>query len=276
MLAFTSSSMDLKHLKQPVSNQTHVLTTIATHLLSKKRDTNVVFFPLSIHVALSVLAASSKGQTLDQILAFLKTNTTINLNSFYLQLVSLIFFPNARPKRGPRLPFSSGGPRLSFANRFWVDKTLSLKPSFKHVMDTVYKSECKQVEKTKGLIKEVITANEVSNVTWLIFANAVYFKGLWRDKFSPLMTNEYDFYLLDGNKVQVLFMTHHALKSVGVYHDFKVLCLPYLRGDNEQRYSMYFFLPNAKDGLQSLVQKIGSMRDFIDHHIPHKFVISEP
>ncbi|KAF5806506.1 putative Serpin family protein [Helianthus annuus] len=260
MLAFTSSSMDLKHLKQPVSNQTHVSTTIATHLLSKKRDTNVVFFPLSIHVALSVLAASSKGQTLDQILAFLKTNTTINLNSFYLQLVSLIFFPNARPKRGPRLPFSSGGPRLSFANRFWVDKTLSLKPSFKNASKSVIATRSILISifilfKTKGLIKEIITVDEVSNVTWLIFANADYFKGLWMDKFSPFMTNEYDFHLLDGNKVQVPFMTHHALKSMGVYDDFKVLCLPYLRGDNEQRYSMYFFLPNAKDGLQSLVQK---------------------
>ncbi|KAJ0750736.1 putative Serpin family protein [Helianthus annuus] len=263
MLAFTSSSMDLK---QPVSNQTHVSTTLATHLLSKKQDTNVVFSPLSIHVALSVLSASSKGQILDQILAFLKTNTTNNLNSLYLQLVSLIFFPNARPRRGPRLPFSSGGPRLSFANRFWVDKTLCLKPSFKHVVHTVYKSECKQVdyrirnkaievanemnswtkEKTKGLIKQVITADEVSNVTWLIFANAVYFKGLWRDKFSPLMTKEYDFHLLDGNKVQVPFMTHHALNPVGVYDDFKVLCLPYLRGAMNKGTLCTFSFPMQK------------------------------
>ncbi|KAM0019256.1 putative Serpin family protein [Helianthus debilis subsp. tardiflorus] len=269
MLAFTSSSMDLK---QPVSNQTHVSTTLATHLLSKKQDTNVVFSPLSIHVALSVLSASSKGQILDQILAFLKTNTTNNLNSLYLQLVSLIFFPNARPRRGPRLPFSSGGPRLSFANRFWVDKTLCLKPSFKHVVDTVYKSECKQVdyrirnkaievanemnswtkEKTKGLIKQVITADE------------------------SIDDKEYDFHLLDGNKVQVPFMTHHALNPVGVYDDFKVLCLPYLRGAMNKGTLCTFFLPNAKDGLQSLVHKIGSMPDFIDHHIPCKSVISDP
>ncbi|XP_022036674.1 serpin-ZX [Helianthus annuus] len=64
-------------------------------------------------------------------------------------------------------------------------------------------------------------------------------------------------------------MTNFALKSVGVYDDFKVLRLPYLQGRNQQEFSMYFFLPNAKDGLQSLVQKIGSMPDFIDRHIPH-------
>ncbi|KAF5806509.1 putative Serpin family protein [Helianthus annuus] len=271
--------MDRKHLKQSVSNQTDVSTTLATHLLSKKHDKNVVFSPLSIHVALSVLAAGSKGQTLDQLLAFLKTNTTDNLNSLYSQLVPSIF-PEARPRGGP-------GPRVSFANGFWVDKTLSLKPTFKQVVDTVYKSECNQVdfhnkaaevadelnswaeEKTNGLIKQVITADEISNVTWLVFANAIYFKGLWRDKFKPKNTKEYDFHLLNGNKVQVPFMTNFALKSVGVYDDFKVLRLPYLQGRNQQEFSMYFFLPNAKDGLQSLVQKIGSMPDFIDRHIPH-------
>ncbi|KAJ0750737.1 putative Serpin family protein [Helianthus annuus] len=273
--------MDRKHLKQSVSNQTDVSTTLAAHLLSKKHNTNVVFSPLSIHVALSVLAAGSKGQTLDQLLAFLKTNTTDNLNSLYSHLMPLIF-ADARPR---------GGPRVSFANGFWVDKYLSLKPCFKQVVDNVYETECNQVdlqnkaevanelnawaeEKTNGLIKQVITAEEVSNITWLIYANAIYFKGLWRDKFKPSMTKEYDFHLLNGNKVQVPFMTNFGLKSVGVYDDFKVLRLPYLQGDNEQRYSMYFFLPNAKDGLQSLVQKIGSTPDFIDRHIPHDSVIT--
>ncbi|MFS7938859.1 putative Serpin family protein [Helianthus anomalus] len=268
-------------LKQSVSTQTHVSTALATHLLSNKHDKNVVFSPLSIHVALSVLATGSKGQTLDQLLAFLKTNTTDNLNSLYSQLMPLIF-TDARPR---------GGPRVSFANGFWVDKYLSLKPSFKQVVDNVYETECNQVdfqnkadvanelnawaeEKTNGLIKQVITAEEVSSITWLIYANAIYFKGIWRDKFEPKNTKEYDFHLLNGNKVQVPFMTNFAKKSVGVYDDFKVLRLPYLQGRNQQEFSMYFFLPNAKDGLQSLVQKIGSTPDFIARHIPRDYVIT--
>ncbi|KAK9064605.1 hypothetical protein SSX86_015987 [Deinandra increscens subsp. villosa] len=35
---------------------------------------------------------------------------------------------------------------------------------------------------------------------------------------------------------------------------------------------MYFFLPDAKDGLQSLVKKIGSTSDFFDRHIPRQKV----
>ncbi|PWA62386.1 hypothetical protein CTI12_AA363160 [Artemisia annua] len=35
----------------------------------------------------------------------------------------------------------SGGPCLSFANRVWVEQTMTLKPSFKQVLDTVYKTK---------------------------------------------------------------------------------------------------------------------------------------
>ncbi|KAM0013402.1 putative Serpin family protein [Helianthus debilis subsp. tardiflorus] len=112
-----------------IRNQTHVSTALATHLLSNKHDSNVVFSPLSIQVALSVLSAGCKGETLDQLLALLKADTTDDLSSLYLQLAC-----------------PSGGPKLSSVNAVWVPKTLSLKPSFKQAMDTVYRAACKQVD----------------------------------------------------------------------------------------------------------------------------------
>ncbi|KAJ0829278.1 putative Serpin family protein [Helianthus annuus] len=126
--------------KQSIRNQTRVSTTLPTHLLSKEPNSNVVFSPLSIHAVLSLLAAGSKGQTLDQLLAFLKTNTTHDLNSLYSRLVSSILV-DASP---------NGGPRLHFANGFWVDKTFTLNPSFKQLVDIVYnKAACKQVDFAK-------------------------------------------------------------------------------------------------------------------------------
>ncbi|KAM0024160.1 putative Serpin family protein [Helianthus debilis subsp. tardiflorus] len=265
--------------KQSIRDQTHVSTTLAAHLLSKKHDSNVVFSPLSIHAVLSLLAQGTTGRTRDQLLAFLKTNTTHNLNSLYSQYVSSIFGDSCSSD-GPRLSSifgdssSSDGPRLSIANGVWVDKTLSLKPSFKQVVDDVYKAVCKQVDfqtkaaevvdevnlwaerQTNGLIKELLPADGVSSLTRLIFANALYFKGTWRDPFDREATIESDFYLLGGNKVQVPFMTDNEFKFVCEYDDFKVLGLPYLRGEERRQFTMYFFLPNAKDGLQSLVQKI--------------------
>ncbi|KAJ0789404.1 putative Serpin family protein [Helianthus annuus] len=123
-------------LVQSISNQTHVSTTLATHLFSNKHDSNVVFSPLSIQNLLSLLASGSKDQTLDQLLDFLKADTTDNLKSLYLQLVSSILADGS----------PTGGPKLSFANAVWVHKTLTLKPSFKQVVDTVYKGVCEQAD----------------------------------------------------------------------------------------------------------------------------------
>ncbi|KAI3686731.1 hypothetical protein L1987_80415 [Smallanthus sonchifolius] len=268
-------------LQQSISNQTHFSITLATHLLSKKfHASNIVFSPLSIHVVLSLVTAGSKGQTLDQLLGFLKAKTTDELNSLSSQLVSLIFADGS----------PSGGPRLSFANGVWIEKTLSLKPSFKQVVDTVYQAASNQVDfqtkavevanevnlwaekQTNGLIKEVLPAGAVNNSTRLIFANAVYFKGAWSEKFDQSVTKESDFHLLDGNKVQVPFMTSKKKQYLREYDEFKVLGLPYLQGEDKRQFTMYFFLPDAKDGLQSLVEKIVSTSEFFDRHIPRQKV----
>ncbi|GKC03052.1 putative serpin-ZX-like protein [Tanacetum coccineum] len=63
---------------------------------------------------------------------------------------------------------SNGGPCLSFANGVWVEKTLSLKPSFKQVLETLYNAASNQVDfqnkahqQTNGLIKEILPAGAV-------------------------------------------------------------------------------------------------------------------
>lgn len=81
----------------------------------------------------------------------------------------------------------SGGPHLSFANGVWIDQTLSFKPSFKQLMDTVYNADSNQVDfqtkadevanevnlwvekQTSGLIKDILHAGLVNSLTKLIF-----------------------------------------------------------------------------------------------------------
>ncbi|GJY63158.1 serine protease inhibitor family protein [Tanacetum coccineum] len=65
-------------------------------------------------------------------------------------------------------------------------------------------------------------------------------------------------------------MTSKKKQFVREYDGFKVLRLPYLQGEDEHRFTMYFFLPNEKDGLPQLIQKIGSESDFMDRHMPHR------
>lgn len=118
-------------LRESISNQTDVSLSFAKHLLLKGgENNNSVLSPLSIHVVLSLIAAGSKGSTRDQLLSFLKSNSTDHLNSLASQLVAVVFADGSL----------SGGPHLCFANGLWLDQSLSIKPSFKQIVNSDYKS----------------------------------------------------------------------------------------------------------------------------------------
>ena len=128
-------------IRETISNQTDVALSFTKHLLQTQgKDSNVVFSPSSIQIVLSLIAAGSKGPTLDQLLSFLKAKSSDHLNSFASELVAVVFADGS----------SAGGPRLSFANGAWVERSLPPKPSFKQIVDTCYKATVNQVDfKTK-------------------------------------------------------------------------------------------------------------------------------
>ncbi|PRQ18702.1 putative Serpin family protein [Rosa chinensis] len=109
-------------------------------------------------------------------------------------------------------------------------------------------------KETNGCIKCILASGSVNSLTRLILANALYFKGDWKDRFDALGTKEYDFHLLNGNSVKAPFMTY--------------------RVDNKWKacFSMYVFLPNERDGLPALVERFSSECGFLDRHLPRKTV----
>lgn len=126
--------------------------------------------------------------------------------------------------------------------------------------------------KTNGLIKEVLPAGSVDHMSRLVLANALYFIGAWHEKFDASKTKEHDFHLLNGSTVQAPFMTSKKNQTIKAFDGFKVLGLPYKQGEDKRSFSMYLFLPDAKDGLPALLEKMGSESGFIDSHIPHQKV----
>lgn len=264
---------------ETIRSHGEVAIAITKHLLlNEAKASNVVLSPLSIHVVLSLIASGSKGPPLDQLLSFLKSNSTDNLNSFASQIVATVF-ADASP---------SGGPRLSFANGVWVDQSLPLKSSFKQVVDTLYKAKLSQADfktkaaevtsevnswaekQTNGLITEVLPPGSVDSLSKLILANALYFKGEWEEKFDASKTKKQDFYLLDGSSVEVPFMTSKNKQRIAAFDGFKVLGLSYKQGSDPRHFSMYIFLPDSRDGLPSLIERLDSQSNFIDRHIPYE------
>ncbi|KAM1792356.1 hypothetical protein ACFX12_036218 [Malus domestica] len=241
----------------------------------------MVYSPLSIQVVLWLLTAGSKGPTKEQLLSFLKSKSVDELNSLSSHLVPLIFADGS----------TRGGPCLSFANGLWVEESVSIKPSFKKVVETVHKAAIKQVnfrtnpeearaevnawakKATQGLIKDVLGPGTINNKTTLIAANAIYFKGVWSDPFDASETEECRFYLLDGTFVKAPLMRSYGDRFVKVFDGFKILKLPYEQGEDEKRqFAMHLLLPDARDGLPALVERVCSQHEFLDCHRPEPLV----
>ncbi|KAL3617798.1 hypothetical protein CASFOL_038119 [Castilleja foliolosa] len=239
---------------------------------------NLVFSPLSIQVALALIAAGSTG---DKLLHYLKAESVQDLRSQASQLVTQLFADGA----------PLGGPRLSFANGVWVDKSLTFKPVYKQIVKNDFRSASNRVDfkskaddvrqevntwaekTTSGLIKDLLPPGSVDSSTQLILANAVYFKGAWNQKFNPSLTKNHNFFLLNGSSARVPLMTSKQKQHIRSFDSFKVLSLPYEQGDDKRRFAMHIFLPNAKDGLPALVEKVSSKPGFIEHHLPYRKVV---
>ncbi|XP_062028055.1 serpin-ZX-like isoform X2 [Rosa rugosa] len=266
-------------MEESIENQTDVALRITKKLLlTKGKDKNMVYSPLSIHVVLSLIAAGSKkGYPQDEMLKFLKAKSTEQLNDLALKLIPLVFADGS----------PSGGPCLSLANGVWVEMSLPVMASFKQVVENAYKAVLKQVDfmtkseearcevnswaekETRGLIKDLLPPGTVDSTTRIILANALYFKGAWDQKFNETRTKMFDFHLLSGRSVKAPFMTSWKDQFISVFDGFKVLKLPYKQGeDHNRRFSMYVFLPNASNGLPSLVERVCSEAGFLGRYLP--------
>ncbi|KAL6493360.1 hypothetical protein OROGR_032494 [Orobanche gracilis] len=272
-------------LRKSIRRQTDIALTTTKHLFSKQEyhDQNLIFSPFSLHIVLSVMAAGSHGSTLEELLSFLRLDSADHLNTFFSQLVSFLLSDVAASSH-----------RLSFVNGMWADESLFLIHSFKLLVATHYKATLDVVnfltkaeqarrdanlwvqKETKGVITELLPPEAAHPSTKLIFANALYFKGAWKHKFDASRTIYGDFHLLNGSCVRVPFMRckeNEGFKFINTFDGFKVLRLSYQQGrDEKRRFSMYIFLPDAKDGLPALIEKLASMSGFLEDKFPRRKV----
>ncbi|CAA7053816.1 unnamed protein product [Microthlaspi erraticum] len=66
-----------------------------------------------------------------------------------------------------------------------------------------------------------------------------------------------------------MISSYRKTHYVEAYDDFKVLKLPFRQGrDKNRSFSMHFYLPDEKHGLDNLVKKMTSAPGFLDNHIP--------
>ncbi|KAK8955645.1 Serpin-ZXA [Platanthera guangdongensis] len=241
---------------------------------------NFVFSPLSLVSALSLTASGARVETLRELLSFLGSPNLDHLHSASVHLAQAVRADDRELI-------------LSFVNGAWVDRSMAVNPSFVAVAASVYGTAIEPVdfihqasleekkinkwieEKTNGIIKNLIPGGTINNLTILILANALYFKGKWKDKFDNSMTKTNKFYLLNGSTTQTPFMSSLEKQFISSYNGFQVLKLPYKKEEDDRdsrSFSMLLFLPNERNGLHDLIRRVVSTPNFVQEHVPHRRV----
>nr|XP_011460659.1 PREDICTED: serpin-ZX-like [Fragaria vesca subsp. vesca] len=224
-------------LKQWITNQTNVGLEITKQLLQTEfKNTNMVYSPLSIHIVLSIVAAGKRGSDLDGFLSFLKSKSVDDLNSLAYYLTTSVLADQS----------AKGGPCLNLAVGLWADQSEPLDDSYKEVVCESYKAALELVDfkanpdkvrvevnswvekMTKGLITNILSPNAVTNRTRRIFANALYFKASWDERYKfyePYTKKEdHEFHLLNGDSIKgVPYMTSSDSHFMKAFDGFKVL-----------------------------------------------------
>ncbi|XP_058224128.1 serpin-ZX-like [Rhododendron vialii] len=172
------------------------------------------------------------------------------------------------------------GPVLAMVNGAWFDRRFPLKSSYgEEILKGIFNCEAKTVHfatqaeqvreeinawaeaASRGLIKDFLEPGSPNPGAALVLINGLYFKGNWDCdyKFDSELTKKRDFYLLNGDMVSAPFMTsYRASHYCESFDGFKVLEILYENGElsRSRQFSMYFFLPDERDGLPDLLKKL--------------------
>ena len=189
-------------------------------------DKNYMYSPLSIKMALSLVANGASGDTRSEILSSLDI---VDIESF-----------NELSKDIIRRYSQTENLKLSIANSIWINKDntdQSFSNKYSDLAQKYYNADVRTVsdsdavkqinswvnDKTQGKIPSVIDNSDF----WASIVNAIYFKGAWQKEFNPQATQKGDFTFADGTVGQVDFMNKTSWMNVYVSDDVTVAVLPY-------------------------------------------------
>eukprot|EP00088_Acartia_fossae_P044114 TRINITY_DN4675_c0_g1_i13.p1 TRINITY_DN4675_c0_g1~~TRINITY_DN4675_c0_g1_i13.p1 ORF type:complete len:538 (+),score=168.37 TRINITY_DN4675_c0_g1_i13:176-1789(+) len=230
----------------------------------EKKDGNLLFSPLSVQSALSMVALGSKGSTMDQLMDLLGGKKSEEELRYIRNLQELKSqFGNAL-----KTIESSANYTIESANSLFVqedyklmsDLVSDLQDNFgAKISLTDYTNPAAAAalintfvkEKTHEKILNLISPDSVDSNTKMVLVNALYFKGMWKEYFDKQETTKHTFHLTDEKSIETDFMHQKEDMHVGRYKGKTIVALPY-SGD---RFVMYLFIPHDIKELDSFFEQ---------------------
>lgn len=224
---------------------------------------NIFFSPFSISSALAMVFLGTKGSTAAQLSKTFHFDSVEDVHSRFQSLNAEV------SKRG-------AAHTLKLANRLYGEKTYNFLPEFLTSTQKMYGADLAPVDfqhasedarkeinqwvkgQTEGKIPELLAMGVVDSMTKLVLVNAIYFKGLWEEKFMKQDTTDAPFRLNKKNTKSVKMMYQKKKFFFGYISDLKckVLEMPYQGGE----LSMLILLPedieDESTGLKKIEEQI--------------------
>jgi len=213
---------------------------------------NLFFSPFSIHAALAMTAVGARGDSLGQLRATLHLPAGDRLAA-----------------AGDLARFYGAADRpheLAVAAALWGQKGVAWDPTFVSTLDDRFAAGFREADfaadaegeratinawvasQTRGRIGTLLPPGAVNDLTRLVVASAIAFKGNWATQFSPAATADEPFHRADGTDSPVPLMRRKGRERHFQGDGFQVLTLPYVGDDLE----MVVVLPRERDGLAAL------------------------
>jgi len=223
------------------------------HNAAKKADKNYFVSPLSLHVALGMLANGADGKTKEELTKGLRVSSDwATTNGIYKDLIDNL--PNSDPKV-----------TNTIANSVWYRNTFSVEKSFLDILKTSFNAQAYAEDftntatvgkinnwasdNTNGKIKKVIEQIEPAHVMFLM--NALYFKGDWKIPFKVENTRDENFVGTTGTKSVKMMSMQEKVKYAN-RPDYQAIELAYGSGN----YVMTILLPNEKSNVSNVLNSL--------------------
>ncbi|XP_055462745.1 leukocyte elastase inhibitor A [Psammomys obesus] len=236
------------------------------HSLSENSSTGNIFIsPFSISSALAMVFLGARGNTAAQLSKTFHFDAVDDIHSRFQSLNAEV------NKRG-------ASHKLKLANRLYGEKTYNFLPEFLTSTQKLYGADLAPVDfhnasedarkeinqwvkgQTEGKIPELLAMGVVDSMTKLVLVNAVYFKGMWQEKFMKRDTTDAPFRLNKKDTKTVKMMYQKKKIPFGYIPDLKckVLEMTYQGGE----LSMVILLPEDTEdesmGLKKIEEQLTS------------------
>ena len=221
---------------------------------------NYIISPLGLQFTLGMLLEGANGQTAQEIcevLGFRKDNVA-SVNEFYGRLIR-------------ELPTLDKLTDIISCRTVLTAPTLNLKEDYVSSVSESYQAHFEQVDfsktaaarnvinnwcskNTNGMIREMVSEKEESYLKSVraMFLDALWFKGLWMDKFNKKASGKDIFTREDGTKETVVYMKKTADFNASILGTHGSVSIPYGNG----AYSMVVCLPNEGESTQDAIQRM--------------------